>query len=58
MKPKKLNDLVNDARKALHADVLRRRKNKESHEAIADATGLTRQRVGQILAAKAKQVAK
>ena len=44
---------VLSARKTRDRDILRRAGKGESHEAIATALGMTRQRVGQIIKANA-----
>lgn len=49
----KLYDHVKNARKKLHADVLRRYRKGEIPAAIARNVGLTPQRVGQIIKANA-----
>lgn len=53
MAPKKsnLHKEVQKARKRRDSDILRRAGRGESHEAIAAALGMTRQRVGQIIRA-------
>lgn len=46
-----LHTAVLSARKTRDRDILRRAGKGESHEAIATALGMTRQRVGQIIKA-------
>lgn len=46
-----LHKAVLSARKARDRDIMRRAGRKESHETIAQALGMTRQRVGQIIKA-------
>lgn len=48
-----LHKNVLSARKTRDRDILRRAGRGESHEAIANALGMTRQRVGQIIKANA-----
>ena len=43
------------ARKRRDAEILRRAARKETHESIADSFGMTRQRVGQIIAVAARK---
>lgn len=46
-----------DARKRRDAEIVKRAGKGETHDAIADDLGMTRQRVGQIIAAAAKAAA-
>lgn len=46
-----LHNAVLSARKVRDKDIMRRAGKGESHEKIADAIGMTRQRVGQIIRA-------
>lgn len=48
-----LHTAVLSARKVRDRDILRRAGRGESHESIATALGMTRQRVGQIIKAQA-----
>lgn len=51
-----LHTAVLSARKTRDRDILRRAGRGESHESIANALGMTRQRVGQIIKASAPKV--
>lgn len=51
-----LHTAVLSARKVRDRDILRRAGKGESHESIANALGMTRQRVGQIIRASKPSV--